>query len=164
MKSALVFVFLGAFVFPILDARSENGVRCEAVKRSFTPGYSVTGVIERGIRVFQRVRETPGGPVTEWGSRSLWFGGNQALRDQALIQCREWVSRLECRHDGPTRTSYGRGGVSAKTTEWALHESSGKVIATFDDPIFFFMDSAYEKCHAELIDTVIEQVRDFGGR
>ena len=145
-KSGYIIGFIGLFLVSAGAAHGSNLVKCVAIKR----GIQASGLAERGLRIAEL--------DFDGLSKTLWFGKNQALRDQALEMCQTRVSRYECRHDGPSHISYGRGGVSVKTTAWALHELDHGVRDTFSDPPFAFMESASEQCYAELIDRVVDQL------
>jgi hypothetical protein len=129
-------------------------VKCEAIKR----GASSSSAVERGLRISHFYYDETHKPVTEGSVKALWFGSNAVLRDQALEACQEKVASFECRQDGPSHTSYGRGGVSVKSTAWALHEGVHGTRETFQNPPFLFMSSASEQCYAELIDRVVRHL------
>ena len=150
-------VFIGVVGFLFVSgsvSHASNLVKCEAIKR----GENTAGGAERGLRIAFFYFDDHHKPVMEGAQRTLWFGRNQVLRDQGLQACKEQVATFDCRQDGPTHISYGRGGVSVKITDWALHEADRGVRETFHNPPIVFMASASEQCYAELIDQVAQRL------
>jgi len=158
------FVWIAFFVFFLNRSGAAAGplVQCEPMRR-VQSAYGQS-FIDRGVRIHLEVRYREGGSPEHEEAVTLWFGRSQESRDHGLGVCREWVDKLACRHDGPSRTSYGRGGSSATTTRWALHGEGGTVLRTFEGPFLPFMDSAVEKCWSALLDEIANRVRVVGGR
>ncbi len=158
------FVWIVFFVFFLnrSGAVAEPLVHCEPMRRDQSAhGQSF---IDRGVRIHLEVRDPEGTSLEHEDSVTLWFGRSQESRDHGLRVCRDWADRLACRHDGPSRTSYGRGSSSSTTTHWALHGEGGAVLRTFEGPFLPFMDSAVEQCWSALLDEIANQVRAVGGR